>query len=259
MFCYPGGGYGRGYYDIRGPGLDGYSEAEHHAERGIVLVACDPLGVGESSDYDRAAASYEAYTETLTVAVRDILRVLEDEHGISPPVTIGAGQSYGGFLLAIQQARQAPSDGIAMLGYSAIHTVIPLPPGTSEGWDRPWAFHWHDVPDELVAAEQLDTYPHRDPMPVWASGTLPGGPHWNPMLPGVIAKWARVIESPVLIALGERDVCPDPHAEPGAYASSSDVTLYICPRMAHMHNLAGTRHLYWDRLADWSRTIARLQ
>jgi hypothetical protein len=38
-FCWPGGGYSRGYYDIQLPGFDRYSQAEHHAGRGVILVA----------------------------------------------------------------------------------------------------------------------------------------------------------------------------------------------------------------------------
>jgi hypothetical protein len=56
---------------------------------------------------------------------------------------------------------------------------------------------------------------------------------------------------PVLTAHGETDVCPDPRAEPAAYRASSDITTYVLPRSAHMHNLAGTRELLWNRLESW--------
>ena len=54
---------------------------------------------------------------------------------------------------------------------------------------------------------------------------------------------------------GERDTCPDPHAEPTAYRRSDDITVSITPAMAHMHNFAGTRRLMWDRLASWAHGI----
>ena len=47
LFAFPGGGFGRGYYDIRA--LPGYSQAEHHVAAGFVFVACDHLCVGDSS------------------------------------------------------------------------------------------------------------------------------------------------------------------------------------------------------------------
>jgi hypothetical protein len=48
----------------------------------------------------------------------------------------------------------------------------------------------------------------------------------------------------------------DMHAEPGAFPASRDVSLFIAPTMAHMHNFASTRALLWDRIADWSLMVA---
>ena len=78
------------------------------------------------------------------------------------------------------------------------------------------------------------------------------------MTPRYVAQEAAAIDVPVLIAAGERDVVPDPHAEPGAFESSPDVSLYVVPGMAHMHNFATTRRLLWDRIADWSLMVAGL-
>ena len=74
--------------------------------------------------------------------------------------------------------------------------------------------------------------------------------------PGGVAAEAAAIRCPVLVALGERDVLVDPRGEPRAYVSSPSVDLFICPRMGHMHNFAGTRDLFWRRIeawADWVR------
>ena len=47
-FGFPGGGYSRGYYDIRHD--DGaYSQAAYHVDRGWIFVACDHLGVPQGS------------------------------------------------------------------------------------------------------------------------------------------------------------------------------------------------------------------
>jgi hypothetical protein len=59
----------------------------------------------------------------------------------------------------------------------------------------------------------------------------------------------------VFIGLGERDVSPDPHAEASAFRAARDVSLFIVPRMAHMHNFASTRARMWQRLHDWSRAV----
>jgi pimeloyl-ACP methyl ester carboxylesterase len=77
------------------------------------------------------------------------------------------------------------------------------------------------------------------------------------MAPGAIAPEAAAVGSPVLVAMGERDVIADPRGELRAYQSASSVDFFVCPRMGHMHNFAGTRELFWRRIetwADWVRT-----
>ena len=70
--------------------------------------------------------------------------------------------------------------------------------------------------------------------------------------PGVIASEAAAITVPVLVAAGERDSVADPRGEPRAYLSSPSVDLFLCPRMAHMHNFAGTREVFWQRIGTWA-------
>ena len=60
---------------------------------------------------------------------------------------------------------------------------------------------------------------------------------------------------PVLVGLGERDVLVDPRGELRAYESASSVDFFVCPRMAHMHNFAGTRELFWRRIETWAEWV----
>jgi hypothetical protein len=55
----------------------------------------------------------------------------------------------------------------------------------------------------------------------------------------------------VLLAIGERDIVPDLHAEAAAFPRSWDISLYRQRGMAHMHNFAGTRSRFWERIAAW--------
>ncbi|HEX4161263.1 MAG TPA: hypothetical protein VHZ05_02125, partial [Acidimicrobiales bacterium] len=70
---------------------------------------------------------------------------------------------------------------------------------------------------------------------------------------------AAAITAPVLVAMGERDVLVDPRGEVRAYASSPSVDLYVCPRMAHMHNFAGTREEFWARIETWGEWVRALR
>ncbi len=149
-----------------------------------------------------------------------------------------------------------------------MQTALAFPPGTEVG-ENPvftarddglpmstWGFHYDDEPPDMVADDMRD-YPTRNGrVPVWGSATMP--PCATLMLnPGCVADEAAAIRVPVFVGVGERDVCPDPRAEPQAYAQSPDITVFVCPRMSHMHNFASTREQFWDRLHTWGEGVAR--
>ena len=121
-----------------------------------------------------------------------------------------------------------------------------------------WGFHYDDV-DPAVVRRDMDDYPARHgDLPPWGSATIPGTAVLWSLAPGSILAEAAAIRCPVLVALGERDVVVDPRGELRAFASSPSVDFFDCPRMAHMHNFAGTRELFWRRIetwADWVRAV----
>jgi pimeloyl-ACP methyl ester carboxylesterase len=115
-----------------------------------------------------------------------------------------------------------------------------------------WGFHYDDVDASLVRRD-LEDYPARHgDVPAWGSATIPATAVLWCLAPGSTLAEAAAIRCPVLVALGERDVLVDPRGEPRAYESAQSVDLFVCPRMAHMHNFAGTRELFWQRLATWA-------
>jgi len=278
MFGFPGGGYNRRYFDLQPSGRPGYSQAEHHAGQGFVFVACDHLAVGDSS-VPAAPLGEEQVIAANKALVAGVLMQLaaggiDGISSVREPVKIGMGQSYGGFLLTLQQARHRTFDGVALLGWSGIHTVVPIADGRdvsvaftalpTSGLGHPFrhAFHFADV-DDAIVDEDLRGYPYRVgvPVPTWAATSLPGGPNAAIRdLLGLhaVATEAAAIDVPVFVANGEVDVCPDPRAEPAAYVRSPDITTFILPRSAHMHNFAGTRMLLWNRLAAWAQCVATM-
>jgi pimeloyl-ACP methyl ester carboxylesterase len=199
-------------------------------------------------------------------------------------VKIGIGQSMGGCLTVVQQGREHGYDGIGVLGYGVLRTLPPTAPGTpplvlpwiprdarpeegvftngpalarldpAEGPapDLTWGFHFDDV-DRAVVARDMDGYPARHgDLPPWGSATIPAPLVLWCVAPGAVLAEAAAIEAPVLLAMGERDVVVDPRGEVRAYESARSVDFFVCPRMAHMHNFAGTRELFWRRLETWA-------
>jgi len=285
IFACPGGGYSRRYFEMQFAGHEGYDEAEWHAARGTVHVAIDHVGVGESTIPDLSQVSYQVLAATHDSCVRQIAGRLRDGNLADsyPPLSrlfkVGMGQSMGGGVTILTQARFATFDAIAPCGVSAIHTVLAQPDaGAREhgirrfdavaegrvtnhlehdhtGVDYRYAFHWEDVPEDILHEDMKGGYPIRVTSPDFGSLTIP---HCavQMMLPGTFAADAAAITVPVLVATGERDTCPDPHAEAGAYSASRDVGIFIVPTMAHMHNFASTRERLWQRLHGWSTMLA---
>jgi pimeloyl-ACP methyl ester carboxylesterase len=142
---------------------------------------------------------------------------------------------------------------------SGVTTNGPALAEITELGDLAWGFHFDDIPADVVARDLTD-YPFRGgDVPPWGSATTPVTAALWCLAPGSTLTEAASVRVPVLVAVGERDVVVDPRGEVRAYGSSSSVDLFVCPRMAHMHNFAGTRRLLWERLdawAAWVRTLA---
>lgn len=150
-----------------------------------------------------------------------------------------------------------------MVNEAAVRASMALAAG---GNRMAWGFHYDDVPAEVVERDLAHFNRNiHDPTsmgglepPPWSSLTTPGAVAQSTLTPGAVAAEAAAVTVPVLCAMGERDVVADPPGEPRAFRSSRSVELFVCPRMGHMHNFAGTRELFWRRIelfAEWCRTL----
>ncbi len=137
LVVYPGSGYNRAYYDIRT--IVGYSQVEHHTDRGLIVISCDHLGLGDSSACDMRDLSLERLAATnhaTAMAVIARLRQGTLDPNLAPleiDTVVGAGQSMGGCLVTVQQANHRTFDGLALLGWSAIQEVRPE---RDDGWSE---------------------------------------------------------------------------------------------------------------------------
>lgn len=285
IFAAPGGGYNRRYFFLQIPGHEGYDEAAYHIDRGFIHCAIDHVGFGDSTIPDLSKVGFQTLADTHDACVRQLVEMLRAGtlHDGFPAVrdlfAVGMGQSFGGGVTILTQARKGTFDAIIAAGKSAIHTCLPQPNPemfefslqrsvdikegmgqsphtiTQEGIDYVYAFHWEDVPRDIIAMDMEGGYPLRVTSPDFGSTTMPDCAVAMTSR-NALTEDAGKITVPVLIANGERDTCPDPHAEPGAYTASPDVMTFIVPRMAHMHNFASSRELLWQRIESWSRLQA---
>lgn len=269
VVCLPGGGYNRQYFDLREPG---YSEARHHLDRGVVVVAIDHLRVGDSDIPDLQEASLAAAAEANDAVLKTILERLgtgtlgDGAPPLQPSAVIGAGHSMGGHIALLMQAEHRSFDAVAMLGSSVVCTRLPAriageeicllgQDNPAEGlaalrtFDKRFAYHWEDVPESYAGADggaSSSAY--------WLSATTPNA--GTGLVPGHFSSKAAIVTVPILVGMGERDVCQDPLREVAAYMSSRDVSYFVVPKMAHMHNFAGTRTVMWKRLSAFIAQVA---
>jgi hypothetical protein len=278
ILAVPGGTYHRRYWDLQPPGRDGYSKAAYLAERGVIFIAEDYLGGGDSS---RPADGDFIGLEVQADVAHEVYRQVRERVGNGtllgaiPPlpgaVFAGIGQSLGGFITMIQQGKYADYPGIGIFGASPF--VIS---GIRENpdWDdmsaaqrRAWImkenarqsglaelpmyhgapreghrsiFHVPDVPDDLFEYDEDQCHT-----------LIPRMSGIDGMTPGLAGPFAERISQPVFLAFGAIDVSADPRREPAGYPASSDVTLVVIPDMAHMHNFADSRTRLWDRFHAW--------
>lgn len=142
-FAFPGGGYCRRYYSFDMPDGSGGGQAGWHVARGWIFVTCDHLGFGDSTIPAGNILNYGNVAAGNRAAVDEVMRRLEAgtmRDGFAPVLAatkIGIGQSMGGCFTIVLQAHHGIFDGIASLGYSGIHTVVPSRPGTPQAV-MPW-------------------------------------------------------------------------------------------------------------------------
>jgi alpha-beta hydrolase superfamily lysophospholipase len=306
-FAFPGGGYCRRYYSFDMPDSSGGGQAGFHTSRGWIFVACDHLGFGDSTvPADDTVLNYDNVALGNRATVAAVMDKLESDTltpelpSVRDATMLGIGQSMGGCFTIVLQGQHGTFHGVAALGYSGIHTVVPSRPGAppavwpwvlrtssladpkivnqaalaaaagptlggaeaivdaAAGGEHPfaWSFHYDDVPRDVVAVDMAaSAAPDTEPLPPWRSRTTPPCGMYM-VAPGTVATEAAAITVPVLSASGERDVVPDPWMEPKAFKSSNDVTVFVCPRMGHMHNFASTRYVFWQRIHSWGEGVA---
>lgn len=198
-FARPSSSYSGAYYTQAMPGPGDGAQGEWHAARGWIFGALDTIGCTGAAYADPDALTFPVLARAAHAAEREILTRLANGLLVDgyPPVSgasvIGLGHSLGAALAIYQQAHHASYDGLVVLGFSAVHSHPPTPPGGSPvvvawyprdaasddaeplnskmldalaanpdtsdaAWrSLAWSFHHDDVPDPIVE-EDLQHY-----------------------------------------------------------------------------------------------------
>lgn len=264
----PGGGFTRRYYHLEVEGYTDYSAATQLAARGWTVLAVDNLGTGESTipddgrtvTLDRCASAVAAVVTQLGERSRQ-----GDLHPSIPaghPIIVCVGHSLGGAIATLLQGDHAACNAVAVLGFSCQYIKGAVDPetgkrlrereSTGNGYNKTDPTHHRErfysksVPLAIIEAEEAA----RVPMPDGVAEVIELG-RTRPA--------AEQIEVPVLLAYGDRDVSPDPNAEPAFYSNSPGVTLILLPDSGHAHNSASGRVAFWNRIGDWMDSVVNAE
>ncbi len=274
VFCFPGGGMSRHYFDLA---VEGYSMATHLASFGFLVVTVDHPGVGDSDvPGDPWALTPERVADVDAVAVRQVLGRLRSGGlaGLpaeSPMLVVGVGHSAGALLVIHQQARHGVFGAVSLLGWAG-HGL----PQHLDEHERDLGTGSRLTEETLVAAARRRHGEARVELPRGSSSWLvanemPERVHaalvdarspllsvvgFASMIPGAAARAAAEIQVPVFLAVGENDIATDPLHTPAEFPGSPDVTLYVLPQAGHNHNVEPNRADLWDRMAAWMSSIA---
>jgi pimeloyl-ACP methyl ester carboxylesterase len=288
LVCSHVGGFTRHYWHLEDQ--PDYSFAEYMAHRGYPILAYDRPGAGESGSFSDArggtTAALAAAAHVLVQKVGASLAegTLAPELAPMPKLSaIGIGHSFGAWITLRQQARHESFQAIAILGntartvqhsealaaireqtrpliesYGAIAPEeierrlahdLPRPFGGApqRGKDVLRLYYLDDVPHEVIAADLSH------------QSRIGGAAGYAALIPDAFASDAAAIGVPLFLGFAERDVSPDPWAEPQFYRKCRDISLYVLRGSGHMHNAAATRERLWAMIHEWVSRVSANQ
>jgi pimeloyl-ACP methyl ester carboxylesterase len=283
FFCAPGGGLNRRYFDLPVEDDVSFSFAAQMASRGMITVAIDPLGVGGSS---RPEAGFDIVPDVATAALESVHRCISGElrAGTLAPsllpalpnlLCIGVGHSLGGMMAVMQQAQFHSYDAVALLGFGPVGMPEVLSEEARAMANDPHAIRENVV--RLARAFHGEPYPEVKPngrgRDIFGGGANPRAMNalravqdrllatvsMFALVPGSCAPEAAQMDGPLLLVVGDRDMCGPPHQLPASFPGSSDVTLLCLPNTGHSHFVFSSTSALFSRLALWADTVARSQ
>lgn len=278
--CVPGGGMNRRFYDLEG-GDGEFSFARQMAARGFASVLLDPPGIGDS---DRPQDGYALTPDRLAAIVARGVKAIQADlvagkiAASLPPIpglqTVGVGHSMGALLTVVQQAGFRLHTAVALLGFGLDGLPDYLPPEVRElATDReavraqlvPLAKKMFELPypevssrggGDIYAAAAADREAVKGL--ARARAELLPVPALLSILPGNVAPEAAVLDVPVYLAVGERDlIAPAADAAIG-FSASPQVKQQILAGAGHSFFLFPARTQLFDGLADWARGLVTM-
>ncbi|MEJ0046864.1 MAG: hypothetical protein WDN04_12675 [Rhodospirillales bacterium] len=245
LFCFPGGGMNRAYFDIPGPGT--FSFVRAMTAQGFVCVTLDHLGTAENfTPADGFALDATAIAAAGATVVRRVAadlragRLDEALPALGRFACIGVGHSMGAMIVLLQQSAALLYDAVALLcfttrGLPEVLTAEELEVA-SKARREPADYA------RLAQARFAEPFPSIAPARggsaaaaglATAAARLAATAAIQSMLPGNVATEAASLRAPLFLAAGDRDLTGPPHAIPAAFTRCNDVRLVVVAGAGH--------------------------
>ncbi|MFZ4689802.1 MAG: alpha/beta hydrolase [Polymorphobacter sp.] len=271
LFCLPGGGTNRCYFDLGDETDRDFSFAARMTSAGFAVAAADPPGVGDSLLPD--GDGFFSPRDAAAVLHAALAGLVASEPALAGLPVIGVGHSMGGMLIVLQQGRFADFAGVALLGSNAAGldwalsdaerayvgdeaaVTRDLPALTSARFGDPFAAM------RITTAGAGSIFAGESPEATTrlrtARDRLFNAGGMMSMIPGSFRTEAEAISVPLFLAAGDKDIGAPPAIAARDFPGTSEVTLLVLPGTGHNHFGFSTTTNLCARLAGWADTIAK--
>ncbi|TZG27887.1 alpha/beta hydrolase [Sphingomonas montanisoli] len=250
MVCIAGGGMNRHYFDLpTPPGEEEASFVRAMMAKGFAVALLDFLGIGDS---DEPADPFRLTPDLHAQALAAATRALQAQTGLR---TVGVGHSFGAGLNVAIQAHDALHLGLALLGFGVAPLARLTMPAEADLPIEEARARFAEFAENRFKTPYLTIEPMGGPrgaMLTTANDRLLATSAYATVLPHTFKPEADLIDVPLLIGLGDKDLHGEPREAIRHFPKSRDITLIELPETRHNHFVYPSRTHLFDRIAHWA-------